>query len=710
MQQPTPKLSTQDDMEETDMSNIFMGLSLSNSLVNNKLENICYINASLNLLNSSRDFSNFFCEKKYLNSEKTFQDYPVSTEVTNIFNSNDANVKSSAVLRQLCNFAEGIQQDITEFHSTLLNILCAEFERNDCDTGRELINKFIGTEEINHSFVNLCSKCNYVPEDRVLEFKILSVDVVSSVPGCKLSEIVRQHYENPDIRELKCQCPGSPNKPVTVSTSLLHPPENLLIELRRYQAAAGDQIKCSTIVKLDDVLKLPNGDSYHLTAVADHRGTTINTGHYVAYVKLESGWLLINDDCVSYDNKQCINSPDNLFIYYSKTKNRLIHTDKSGDVSAASLTEKVTCLNCGKKYKHIFRHISTNKNCGIKYDFDSEKKKFNDFMKEMRKQYRADKKERDPEEYSRKKKIDNAKCRDKRKEEDPEEFYSNERMNRSKSRDKRKEEDPEEYSRKKKIYNAKCREMPKTREGIIAAFRRSVRYGAIFVCVSCHRKMFEDSVVKYAGSVRAKIESYDGLFERTIVSFDQVPNIFDNTYYLCLTCKKYLCQGKMPGICHSNNLDIDHAGQTLDIKDDDGNKIGEYTLTQEDIDNTTLTDLEQSLIARSLIFMKIHKLPKSRMPGMKDKLVYVPIPESNTLNSIKTILRTPSEAGILPVKIKRKMEYKGHHLEEYVSIPKIIASLRLLVKLRHPEYRFLTNSMIDQYEAECLNEASDDKD
>ena len=90
MQQPTPKLSTQDDMDETDMSNIFMGLSLSNSVVDNKLENICYINASLNLLNSSRDFSNFFCEKKYLNSEKTFQDYPVSTEVTNIFSAEKA--------------------------------------------------------------------------------------------------------------------------------------------------------------------------------------------------------------------------------------------------------------------------------------------------------------------------------------------------------------------------------------------------------------------------------------------------------------------------------------------------------------------------------------------------------------------------------------------------------------------------------------------
>merc|ERR1712203_918189 len=110
--------------------------------------------------------------------------------------------------------------------------------------------------------------------------------------------------------------------------------------------------------------------------------------------------------------------------------------------------------------------------------------------------------------------------------------------------------------------------------------------------------------------------------------------------------------------------------------------IGEYVLTQEDCDNLNLTDLEQSLIARSLIFLKIHKLPKSRMGCVKDKIVYVPINENDTLNTINTILRTPTEAGILPVKVKRKLEFRSNYMEEYVSIPKIIGALRVLVKVR----------------------------
>ena len=126
------------------------------------------------------------------------------------------------------------------------------------------------------------------------------------------------------------------------------------------------------------------------------------------------------------------------------------------------------------------------------------------------------------------------------------------------------------------------------------------------------------------------------------------------------------------------------------------------------MDMTDLTDLEQSLFARSQIFMKIHLLPKSRMPGFKDRLVFVPVPADHTLNTIDTVLKTPSEAGILPVRLKRKMEYKNSYIEEYISIPKIIYSLRLLLKLRHIDYRFLTEEIINNYELRLLNDKTSD--
>ena len=80
------------------------------------------------------------------------------------------------------------------------------------------------------------------------------------------------------------------------------------------------------------------------------------------------------------------------------------------------------------------------------------------------------------------------------------------------------------------------------------------------------------------------------------------------------------------------------------------------------------------------------------------------------LNTINTILRTPTEAGILPVKVKRKLEYRSSYKEEFVSIPKIIGALRILHKVRHPEYRFLTEEMIKDYEQRCLNDTDNEKE
>ena len=248
-----------------------------------------------------------------------------------------------------------------------------------------------------------------------------------------------------------------------------------------------------------------------------------------------------------------------------------------------------------------------------------------------------------------------------------------------------------------------------TAEGRIAAFREATRDGPCFPCICCQRAMFKKQVVIYEGKVKAKIESYEGLYEKAIERIDMIP-IVRNKYYLCKTCKKYLDKNQVPPMSHCNNLEHDYPGRKINIKDDDGNKIGEYILTQEDCDNLHLTDLEQSLIARSLIFLKIHKLPKSRMGCISDKIVYVPINENDTLNTINTILRTPSEAGILPVKVKRKLEYRSNYMEEFISIPKIIGALRVLHRVRHPEYRFLTEEMIKDYEEKCLKDIENEKD
>ena len=717
---------------------------------------MCYINASLNLLNLSTEFSSFFQQYSYLESDDLLQSFPVSAELSKIFS---GAVKSASVLRSAIaeaseqpRFLTWNQQDITDFHHVLLDVLEEEFKRNNCRTGLEVLDKFLGREKQSLEFLTECRVCQYKPDDKIDKFDILSLDISANETSRKLTDIVQEHFSKIDEREMRCQCPDSADKAVRVTSSISQAPDNLVIELRRYRIVADNQYKSIQIVRLEDVLTLPTGEEYRLMGVTDHRGATIQSGHYVTFVRSGSDWFLVNDSIVTKVNRDYVTSQDNVLLLYSKYENNQnqneildeipslsdalrnlnMDIDQPSTTETETATEKVPCLSCGKKYKHIFPHIKGNEPCQEKYDIEEEKKKYNAIRAEIMRKSRAKAKKTDPEKYAEKDRSAQSRSRSKRKEADPEGLHEDEKSRQSRSRSNRKEADPADYAEKdrsaqfrsrskrkhddpdglaekEKFKRMKKKDRLKTAEGRIAAFREDTRDGPCFPCICCQRAMFHQSVVKYEGKVKEKIESYEGLYEKAIERIDMIP-IVRNKYYLCKTCKKYLDKNQVPPMSHCNNLDVDYPGRKIDIEDDDGNKIDEYVLTQEDCDNLHLTDLEQSLIARSLIFLKIHKLPKSRMGCVKDKIVYVPINENDTLNTINTILRTPSEAGILPIRVKRKKEYRSSYMEEFISIPKIIGALRVLVKVRHPGYRFLTEEMIKDYEQRCLNDTENVKD
>ena len=73
-----------------------------------------------------------------------------------------------------------------------------------------------------------------------------------------------------------------------------------------------------------------------------------------------------------------------------------------------------------------------------------------------------------------------------------------------------------------------------------------------------------------------------------------------------------------------------------------------------------LTELENCMIARNLIFMKVFKLPKSRMAAVKDRIVNVPINEEDIKKTLMSLPRTPTEAGIIPVRLKRRKKLQKH--------------------------------------------------
>ena len=151
-------------------------LQLSNQIVDKKCENLCYINASLNLLNLTSEFSQYFRQLN-LDSSVLLQNFPVSAELSKIFT---GAVTSAAVLRstiaeksKLPQFLTWNQQDITEFHWVLLDVLEIEFKASNCQEGHVVLEKFIGREKQNFEFVTECSVCQYKPNDKTEKLSCL---------------------------------------------------------------------------------------------------------------------------------------------------------------------------------------------------------------------------------------------------------------------------------------------------------------------------------------------------------------------------------------------------------------------------------------------------------------------------------------------------------------------------------------------------------
>ena len=154
--------------------------------------------------------------------------------------------------------------------------------------------------------------------------------------------------------------------------------------------------------------------------------------------------------------------------------------------------------------------------------------------------------------------------------------------------------------------------------------------------------------------------------------------------YICHTCKKSLLGGRLPAMAVQNGLHLPKLP-----------------------DDCKLTELENNLIAQIINFQYIYKLPKSRWGATKKQMISVPVREETLKNTINQLPRLPKDAGILPVHLKRKLEYNSSHKSEYVDPAKMLRALKHLKDSGHPYYQFCDDFNLDSYKQRCLE---DDKD
>ena len=253
---------------------------------------------------------------------------------------------------------------------------------------------------------------------------------------------------------------------------------------------------------------------------------------------------------------------------------------------------------------------------------------------------------------------------------------------------RRKLQNDRAYKKSLAVYQADYRKrvFKKNNESVFGrrrVFIESVRDGPRFPCIVCHRMLFNISVIqinleKFREDLNA-VEEND-FFEKVV--YVRIPSS-KKKHYICVTCKGYLFRGKMPPMAAVNNLEVYDNKQTPELQ---------------------LTELEGSMIAKNLFFLKIFKLPRSDMSAIKSKCVCIPIGEEDIQNTLSMLPRTPNQAGLVPVKLKRMQKWKHVHLQEYIDVEKLLKALKLLRDLGHPHYQFQFEKSIQGYKQRCLIE------
>ena len=186
---------------------------------------------------------------------------------------------------------------------------------------------------------------------------------------------------------------------------------------------------------------------------------------------------------------------------------------------------------------------------------------------------------------------------------------------------------------------------------ITRLFQKKVQSGPDFVCTCCHRIMYRQTVKLYDKGKYSKLseEEYRTLLEPYIYTS------IDGNTWICVTCDRSLCRGKMPKQAKANNLMLDNTPDEL----------------------AELNDIEIRLLSLRIPFMKIVALPRGKQKAIHGPAVNIP----TKLDAVCNLLpRLPNEAEILPMKLKRKLCYKSHYMYDSVHPQKMIAALQWLIK------------------------------
>lgn len=203
-------------------------------------------------------------------------------------------------------------------------------------------------------------------------------------------------------------------------------------------------------------------------------------------------------------------------------------------------------------------------------------------------------------------------------------------------------------------------------------FRMSIKEFPEFICCSCHKMCYRSLVQLLSEEKYINTESQ--LLDKCLTE----KHSLDGKRYICNGCHAVLMKDKMPGTAVANNLITEEIPDEL--KD--------------------LRELECILISQRIIFFKMMNLPRGGQKGMIGSFVNIPVDTESVCSSLP---RTPEESGIIPLKLKRKLAYKGHHIHQNIRPDCVMKALVWLIQ-NNPLYSNIC--ITDEWVQQC----QEDKD
>ncbi len=203
---------------------------------------------------------------------------------------------------------------------------------------------------------------------------------------------------------------------------------------------------------------------------------------------------------------------------------------------------------------------------------------------------------------------------------------------------------------------------------LLTQARKAMLEMPVLACTVCHRARFKEQVKvcnrnKYPQSEKV-LKCFTGKYiHQCSTDCNDSSGYHDKKKkeWICFTCHRHLLKGNVPPQAVVNNLWLDDIPEEV----------------------KSLNALEMHLVSIVQPFMKIVPLPRGGQKGIRGQMVCVPANLQRTADSLPWTLNTNN---LIRVKLKRKQQYKGHHLYMVVNQERVMSALRKLMEI-NPAYK-----------------------